>query len=885
LDPLTTEEFQNIINEKIWSQLILPPKMGGFGIQDPLLTHLPAFIAAASVGTFSYLHLKNAMNAGCEWFKHDQYATPEVRFSPALTDIHLALSENCTVELLNTFKEKHNIKDISMEDLTAESRLQTFLASRMYSSINSAYKKTLTRQDLDRINSCCYEGAVLITVLPCHEDFCVIGEHLFRERLLMRLGLPIPGIVPGKCLCKHGSNDIFGYHLLSVCNKGNQRISTHNAVRDSFREMCKAAGLTTRIEDMETLKQNNIDSKSRVDVICDNFFPGVPMAFDNSIADPRQTGLTVKPIPGKASKKREYSKIEKFQNDLARQGTKFEPFVLESFGRWGYRTRLIFKQLISKIKDNSKLHAFSLDESVITHYWRCKISLAMHRQACLGIHCRIHVLQRHHQLRAHLAKLDLSKKVTQHQPFQNDMTILDELDTYESFLPSPGERTERTLTPAHYSTISSNDRQDQQHSVVSSENASNEDMMKSSTTTLDKGDYSQLDNSIPIQSVYLNNSTSLLRPRPDIPLPVNQQDSNNNINDYTTVLHLYTDGSCKMNVRSRLDRSAGWGVAVYMEFCKCSNVTDRITTTTPLLELFGPVVTNSNSRFFLGAAKQSNNTGELTAIGEALLWLISNWEYLLEFTTATKTTTVPPLKSIVIHSDSTYAINATIGTDSGPCNLQLYSRIRLLLKELKCKLQSSSTTCSENQCDDGAILPAVVPTLSIRKVKGHAGIKGNEKADLLAQRGQYEVCKSGRYSIMSQNKNSPFQCALQKFSKCFSSVETSPSIRNSKHSDQHHSLHVTPFVIQSPSIHCKLPSSLRKNLNSDYFSSSTSQTHNSKKSNEIYNNQKTSIVTEFSHNSPSQQHEQQSPTSNRSLSPRASRQSSPGLHPFGLEDY
>ena len=86
---------------------------------------------------------------------------------------------------------------------------------------------------------------------------------------------------------------------------------------------------------METLKQNNIDSKSRVDVICDNFFPGVPMAFDNSIADPRQTGLTVKPIPGKASKKREYSKIEKFQNDLARRVKKFEPFVLESFGRWG----------------------------------------------------------------------------------------------------------------------------------------------------------------------------------------------------------------------------------------------------------------------------------------------------------------------------------------------------------------------------------------------------------------------------------------------------------------------------------------------------------------------------------------------------------------------
>jgi hypothetical protein len=104
------------------------------------------------------------MNAGCEWFKEDQCCvTPDDRFSPAITDIHLALTENRTVELLNTFKDKYSIQDVSVEDLTAEFRLQTFLASHMYSSINSAYRKTLTRQDLDRLNSCCYEGAVLIT--------------------------------------------------------------------------------------------------------------------------------------------------------------------------------------------------------------------------------------------------------------------------------------------------------------------------------------------------------------------------------------------------------------------------------------------------------------------------------------------------------------------------------------------------------------------------------------------------------------------------------------------------------------------------------------------------------------------------------------------------
>ena len=63
--------------------------------------------------------------------------------------------------------------------------------------------------------------------------------------------------------------------------------------------LCKAAGLTTRIEDVKTLKQNNIDTKNRrVDAICDNFLPGIPLAFDHSIADPRQSGLSVKPIFG-----------------------------------------------------------------------------------------------------------------------------------------------------------------------------------------------------------------------------------------------------------------------------------------------------------------------------------------------------------------------------------------------------------------------------------------------------------------------------------------------------------------------------------------------------------------------------------------------------------
>ena len=49
----------------------------------------------------------------------------------------------------------------------------------------------------------------------------------------------------------------------------------------------------------------------------------------------------------------------------------------------------------------------------------------MHRQACLGMHSRIHALHRHHRVKANLQQLNVSEKVIQNKPFQYDSTILD----------------------------------------------------------------------------------------------------------------------------------------------------------------------------------------------------------------------------------------------------------------------------------------------------------------------------------------------------------------------------------------------------------------------------------------------------------------------------
>jgi ribonuclease HI len=547
---------------------------------------------------------------------------------------------------------------------------------------------------------------------------------------------------------------------------------------------------------MEVLKQNDIDTKSRVDAICDNFLPGVPMAFDHSITDPRQSGLSVKPIPGKAAKKREYLKLKKFHGTLARQGTRFGPFVLESYGRWGYRTRITFKELISKITQNSKLHACSLDKSVITHYWRCKITLAMHRQACLGMHSRIHVLQRHHQFKANLIKINVSGKVIQNKPFEHNSVIFDGSDKFASSYESAA---------TNYTVCNLTDT-----------TASLDKLSVSITDTnlsplLQDSFDSELYHDTPAQQGQVNLFLSQFTHMPAL----TKHDNYHN-DEYYTSLQVYTDGSCSMNNVTRLDRTAGWGVAIYMRHSNSNCAADDATTTDesilPLIELFGPVVTDFNSPFFLGAARHTNNTGELTAFGEAIIWLISNWKQICASIST-------PLKNIVIHSDSTYAINAIIGTESGSSNLQLYSNIRQLLREFKQSLQSSDLVVNGIST---ALTTA--PTFSIRKVQAHAGIKGNEKADMLAQMGQHEVCNSGRYSNLPRN-NSPTNY-LRNTSKNSNPVSKFSLNDNSKKLEVTHIAHETSFQDQFPHFP-SISSSLKLQSDSSPSSSSVSSTSSS----------------------------------------------------------
>eukprot|EP00973_Karenia_brevis_P032456 4476761-Karenia_brevis.AAC.1 len=69
--------------------------------------------------------------------------------------------------------------------------------------------------------------------------------------------------------------------------------------------------------------------------------------------------------------------------------------------------------------------------------------------------------------------------------------------------------------------------------------------------------------------------------------------------------------------------------------------------------LFGPVITDTSSKYYLGASVGSNNTGELTAIGEAMLWLRD-----------IDTSDLPA----IVYVDSKYAMHSAIGQIAGDSN-------------------------------------------------------------------------------------------------------------------------------------------------------------------------------------------------------------------------
>ena len=153
---------------------------------------------------------------------------------------------------------------------------------------------------------------------------------------------------------------------------------------------------------------------------------------------------------------------------------------------------------------------------------------------------------------------------------------------------------------------------------------------------------------------------------------------------------VYTDGSGSKG-RCNKNTPAGWG------WCYLKDG--------EWVEAFGPVVTSPDNFHFHGAQVGSNNTGELTAILEAILYAISeNWS------------------GVTIRTDSQWSINVLKGIWKVRHHKVLVNYIKSLIKATPLKV-----------------------TLSW--IKGHSGIEGNERADRLAEEGKASLGRFGASAL------------------------------------------------------------------------------------------------------------------------------------------
>ena len=151
------------------------------------------------------------------------------------------------------------------------------------------------------------------------------------------------------------------------------------------------------------------------------------------------------------------------------------------------------------------------------------------------------------------------------------------------------------------------------------------------------------------------------------------------------IFRIYFDGSCPMNdkpVETRL--GAGWGFMVtlnnkYME------------------ERFGPVILDKFSPWFIGAENYSNNSGELSALYESLLFFQVHSN---------------PGDVLCLVYDSIFAAWTSVGFYSNKAHGRLVNKIQELIYDIR-----------QNN------------TIHLIHVKGHLGNEYNEIADFLAGHG------------------------------------------------------------------------------------------------------------------------------------------------------
>jgi hypothetical protein len=352
-------------NDYWWLQASLPAIMGGCGIFDP-----------SNVHHIAYLSSEVAVSASLSALQAHRCLPPH-QFS-------------ATAQRIFAEHVDHN-KYPSLDEMAKKPDKMQHALSMDKHKARMEHLKGAGPSVVQRIESCSKEGSVLVTCIPkCVTDTVKDGE-LARGLQRTRLGLSIPYLVPGPCLCNTSGGgcqvDRLGYHLRSVCIEGNLRQCQHNNAADRFCDLIRWAGYTAKREQSKEIKAHDEDSKMRIDITVPNYAGNVTLGVEVSIVDVGSAAYSNSRnimVAGKASSDREAYKMEKYRETFAAEGYRCEPLVIEAHGRFGDRTREFFNEMCQRAHENT-----GLPLSYIKNYFRTQIVMAMHITSSAGIRQRM----------------------------------------------------------------------------------------------------------------------------------------------------------------------------------------------------------------------------------------------------------------------------------------------------------------------------------------------------------------------------------------------------------------------------------------------------------------------------------------------------------------
>jgi len=134
--------------------------------------------------------------------------------------------------------------------------------------------------------------------------------------------------------------------------------------------------------------------------------------------------------------------------------------------------------------------------------------------------------------------------------------------------------------------------------------------------------------------------------------------------ELTPTAVIYTDGSHTPSPQL----AAGWGYVVLNYSTRRSSLQHAI----PLLESFGPVCLNHSHADYMEAGALTNNTAELSAIGQAFRWALTS-------------PLMAGVRAVQIRTDSDYCLGVLVGSSRPTVNRHLIAVVRALLADLRAR--------------------------------------------------------------------------------------------------------------------------------------------------------------------------------------------------------